>query len=285
MKKNGSILSILIKVGMPVVAIVGLVLSRFVTFGAEVSFGVTNITEMIVCAVSLFFFYMPIRDVFLQMFNSSERTLIKKKTYEDLAAFVCDNRTKDFKHFCNIEFEERKRKVVDNILRNTEYTFDSFNSKYHFDKESVKKDATLSKLERKSMLYAIKEEHRIKCESVDTILPSGKKRINDHKRVIANPDGVSRLTMGFKAVTGVLSCVVFVSIGLSLVEGTSAVEVITMIVLLLALCLWQAFTAYTAARRINNELCNQLSEKTMFLLEFEEYVLCEDKNSLSANEL
>ena len=64
---------------------------------------------------------------------------------------------------------------------------------------------------------------------------------------------------------------VFVSIGLSLVDGTSAVEVATTVVMLLGLCLWQAFSAFSAARQINNALCNQLAEKTMFLLEFREY--------------
>lgn len=272
MKKNENTLSVLIKAGMPLIAIAGLVLSQFVTFGAELSFSVTDTTKMVVCAVALFFFYVPIRDIFLQYFNGAERTTAKKKAYETSAEFVCDNRTKAFKEFCNIEFGERKRRVVDMILRNTEYNFDSFQERYHFDKEKVKSDTVLTKRERRAMLCAIREEKRIKPESVDTILPSGKKHTNEHRRVTSNPDGVSRRTMTFKAVTGVISCVVFVSIGLSLVDGTQAVEVVTMVVMLVGLCLWQAFSAYTCARKINNEYCNQLSEKTMFLLEFEEYI-------------
>ena len=61
--------------------------------------------------------------------------------------------------------------------------------------------------------------------------------------------------------------------------------------MLLALCLWQAFSAYTAARKINNEYCNQLSEKTMFLLEFEEYFdrapreRAEEKTELAAADI
>lgn len=271
MKRNENALSIIIKAGMPVVAIIGLILSQFVTFGAQFTFGVQDVTNMLICAVALFFFYMPIRDIFLQLFNSSERTSAKKKAYEASAEFVCDNRTKDFKLFCKVEFEERKRKVVDAILRNTEFTFDSFLSAYHFDRDRVKKDPALTRRERRAMYCAIREERKIKPETVDTILPSGKKHATEHRRVVSNPEGVSARTMTFKALTSVISCVVFVSIGLSIVDGTTAVGVITMVVLLLGLCLWQAFSAYTAARRINNEFCNQLSEKTMFLLEFEEY--------------
>lgn len=272
MKKNENALSVIIKACMPVVAIIGLVLSQFVTFGAEISFNTTDTTKMVLCAVALFFFYVPIRDIFLQNFNGSERTAAKKKTYESAAEFVCDNRTKLFKEYCATELDERKRTIIDAILRNTEYTYDSFKEKYRFDSTLVKADKALTKRERKVMMYAIREEHKIKPETVDTILPTGKKKENEHRRVTSNPDGVSRRTMTLKGITSVISCVVFVSIGLSLVEGTTAVEVITMVVMLLALCLWQMFSAYTAARRINNEYCNQLSEKTMFLLEFEEYI-------------
>lgn len=79
LKKNENFLSVIVKAGMPVVAIAGLVLSQFVTFGAEFSFGVTNTTKMVVCAVALFFFYVPIRDIFLQYFNGGERTRKKSK--------------------------------------------------------------------------------------------------------------------------------------------------------------------------------------------------------------
>ena len=291
MKKNENALSVIIKAGMPLVAIAGLVLSQFVSFGAEFNFGITNTTKMVVCAVALFFFYVPIRDIFLQNFNASERTRARKESYENSANLVCDGRTKDFKQFCKFEYDERKRKVVDAILRNTEYTFDTFQAKYHFDKEAVKNDESLSKREKKTMRAAIKEEHRIKPESVDTILPSGKHATHNHRRVRSNPELLSARTLTVKSITSVISCVAFVSIGLSLVEGTTAVAVITTVVMLLALCLWQAFSAYTAARKINNEYCNQLSEKTMFLLEFEEHLKraprerAEEKTELAAADI
>ena len=272
LKKNENFLSIIVKAGMPVVAIVGLILSQFVTFGAEFSFGVTNTTKMVICAVALFFFYVPIRDIFLQYFNGGERTKDKVAAYEDIVNFACDNRTKEFKAFCVVEYNERKKSVIDAILRNTDYTFETFGEKYHFDKEAVKADEQLTKRERRAMLYAIREEGKIKPESVDTILPSGKKRPSQHRRVNSNPDALSRRTLALKSVTSVISCVVFVSIGLSLVEGTSAVEVATTVIMLIGLCLWQAFSAFSAARQINNALCNQLAEKTMFLLEFKEYL-------------
>lgn len=272
LKKNENFLSIIVKAGMPVVAIVGLILSQFVTFGAEFSFGVTNTTKMVICAVALFFFYVPIRDIFLQYFNGGERTKDKVAAYEDIVNFACDNRTKEFKAFCVVEYNERKKSVIDAILRNTDYTFETFGEKYRFDKEAVKADEQLTKRERRAMLYAIREEGKIKPESVDTILPSGKKRPSQHRRVNSNPDALSRRTLALKSVTSVISCVVFVSIGLSLVEGTSAVEVATTVIMLIGLCLWQAFSAFSAARQINNALCNQLAEKTMFLLEFKEYL-------------
>lgn len=271
LKKNENFLSVIVKAGMPVVAIAGLVLSQFVTFGAEFSFGVTNTTKMVVCAVALFFFYVPIRDIFLQYFNGGERTKGKVSAYEDIANYACDSRTKEFKAFCIVEYEERKKRVIDAILRNTDYTFETFGAKYHFDKEAVKADEQLTKREKRAMFYAIREERKIKPETVDTILPSGKKRPSQHRRVTSNPDALSRRTLAFKSVTSVISCVVFVSIGLSLVDGTSAVEVATTVVMLIGLCLWQAFSAFSAARQINNALCNQLAEKTMFLLEFREY--------------
>lgn len=272
LKKNENFLSIIVKAGMPVVAIVGLILSQFVTFGAEFSFGVTNTTKMVICAVALFFFYVPIRDIFLQYFNGGERTKDKVAAYEDIVNFACDNRTKEFKAFCVVEYNERKKSVIDAILRNTDYTFETFGEKYRFDKEAVKADDQLSKRERRAMLAAVREERKIKPESVDTILPSGKKRPSQHRRVTSNPDALSRRTLAFKSVTSVISCVVFVSIGLSLVDGTSAVEVATTVIMLVGLCLWQAFSAFSAARQINNALCNQLAEKTMFLLEFKEYL-------------
>lgn len=271
LKKNENFLSVIVKAGMPVVAIAGLVLSQFVTFGAEFSFGVTNTTKMVICAVALFFFYVPIRDIFLQYFNGGERTKGKVSAYEDIANYACDSRTKEFKAFCIVEYEERKKRVIDAILRNTDYTFETFGAKYHFDKEAVKADEQLTKREKRAMFYAIREERKIKPETVDTILPSGKKRQSQHRRVTSNPDALSRRTLAFKSVTSVISCVVFVSIGLSLVDGTSAVEVATTVVMLVGLCLWQAFSAFSAARQINNALCNQLAEKTMFLLEFREY--------------
>ena len=271
MKKNENFLSVIVKAGMPVVAIAGLVLSQFVTFGAEFSFGVTNTTKMVICAVALFFFYVPIRDIFLQYFNGGERTRKKVEAYEDSANYACDSRTKELKAFCIVEYEERKKRVIDAILRNTDYTFETFSAKYHFDREAVKADEQLTKRDRRAMFYAIREERKIKPETVDTILPSGKKRPSQHRRVTSNPDALSRRTLAFKSVTSVISCVVFVSIGLSLVDGTSAVEVATTVVMLLGLCLWQAFSAFSAARQINNALCNQLAEKTMFLLEFREY--------------
>ena len=104
LKKNENFLSIIVKAGMPVVAIVGLILSQFVTFGAEFSFGVTNTTKMVICAVALFFFYVPIRDIFLQYFNGGERTKDKVAAYEDIVNFACDNRTKEFKAFCVVEY-------------------------------------------------------------------------------------------------------------------------------------------------------------------------------------
>ena len=272
LKKNENFLSIIVKAGMPVVAIVGLILSQFVTFGAEFNFGVTNTTKMVICAVALFFFYVPIRDIFLQYFNGGERTKDKVAAYEDIVNFACDNRTKEFKAFCVVEYNERKKSVIDAILRNTDYTFETFGAKYHFDKEAVKADEQLTKREKRAMFYAIREEGKIKPESVDTILPSGKKRPSQHRRVNSNPDALSRRTLALKGVTSVVSCVVFVSIGLSLVDGTSAVEVATTVVMLIGLCLWQAFSAFSAARQINNALCNQLAEKTMFLLEFKEYL-------------
>lgn len=271
LKKNENFLSVIVKAGMPVVAIAGLVLSQFVTFGAEFSFGVTNTTKMVICAVALFFFYVPIRDIFLQYFNGGERTKGKVSAYEDIANYACDSRTKEFKAFCIVEYEERKKRVIDAILRNTDYTFETFGAKYHFDKEAVKADEQLTKREKRAMFYAIREERKIKPETVDTILPSGKKRQSQHRRVTSNPDALSRRTLAFKSVTSVISCVVFVSIGLSLVDGTNAVEVATTVVMLIGLCLWQAFSAFSAARQINNALCNQLAEKTMFLLEFREY--------------
>lgn len=272
MKKNDNFLSVLIKAGMPVVAIVGLVLSQFVTFGAEFSFGVRNTTKMIVCAVALFFFYVPIRDIFLQTFNGSKRTEACRENYETAANYACDNRTKQFKAFCEVEYEERKKKALDGILRNTDFTFETFRERYKFDADAVKADAALSKRDRRACLFAIREEKRIKPEGVDTILPSGKKHPTEHRRVTANPDGLSRRTLTLKGFTSVVSCVVFVSIGLSLVEGTTAVEIVTSVVMLLAMCLWQAFSAYTAARKINAAIVAQLTEKTMFLLEFEEWL-------------
>lgn len=271
LKKNENFLSVIVKAGMPVVAIAGLVLSQFVTFGAEFSFGVTNTTKMVICAVALFFFYVPIRDIFLQYFNGGERTRKKVEAYEDSANYACDSRTKEFKAFCIVEYEERKKRVIDAILRNTDYTFETFGAKYHFDREAVKADEQLTKREKRAMFYAIREERKIKPETVDTILPSGKKRPSQHRRVTSNPDALSRRTLAFKSVTSVISCVAFVSIGLSLVDGTNAVEVATTVVMLIGLCLWQAFSAFSAARQINNALCNQLAEKTMFLLEFREY--------------
>lgn len=269
--KTNNALSIFIKASMPVIAIAGLILGQFVTFGAKFSFGVTDTTKMILSAVALFFFYMPIRDIFLQTFNGSQRTKDKKDAYQKGVDFVCKNHTKAFKEYCLIEYEERKEKTVDTILRNTEYTFKSLRENYKFDAALVKADTDLSKRDRGALLRAIREERRIKPETVDTILPSGKRVAHSHRRVRSNPELLSARTLTVKSITSVISCVAFVSIGLSLVEGTTAVEIITTVVLLVGLCLWQMFSAFTAARQINNEFCNELSEKTMFLLEFEEY--------------
>lgn len=269
--KTNNALSIFIKASMPIIAIAGLILGQFVTFGAKFSFGVTDTTKMILSAVALFFFYMPIRDIFLQTFSGNQRTKEKKDTYEKSVDFVCNNRTKVFKEYCIVEYEERKEKTVDTILRNTEYTFKSLCEKYKFDTELVKADTELSKRDRRALLRAIREERKIKPETVDTILPSGKHVANNHRRVRSNPERISARTLTLKSITSVISCVAFVSIGLSLVEGTTVVEIITTVVLLVGLCLWQMFSAFMAARQINNEYCNELSEKTMFLLEFEEY--------------
>lgn len=270
--KTNNALSIFIKASMPVIAIAGLILGQFVTFGAKFSFGVTDTTKMILSAVALFFFYMPIRDIFLQTFNGSQKTKDKKDAYQKGVDFVCADRTKAFKEYCLIEYEERKEKTVNTILRNTEHTFISLREKYKFDADLVKSDTELSKRDRRALLRAICEERKIKPENVDTILPSGKHVANNHRRVRSNPERLSARTLTVKSITSVISCVAFVSIGLSLVEGTTAVEIITTVVMLVGLCLWQMFSAFTAARQINNEYLNELSEKTMFLLEFEEHI-------------
>lgn len=289
--KTNNALSIFIKASMPVIAIAGLILGQFVTFGAKFSFGVTDTTKMILSAVALFFFYVPIRDIFLQTFNGSQRTRDKKAAYQKGVDFVCADRTKAFKEYCLIEYEERKKKTVDAILRNTEYTFKSLCEKYKFDADLVNADTDLSKRDRRALLRAIREERKIKPENVDTILPSGKHATHNHRRVRSNPELLSARTLTVKSITSIISCVAFVSIGLSLVEGTTAVEIITTVVMLVGLCLWQMFSAFTAARQINNEYCNQLSEKTMFLLEFEEHMKgaprerAEEKTELAAADI
>ena len=42
--------------------------------------------------------------------------------------------------------------------------------------------------------------------------------------------------------------------------------------MLIAMCVWQSFSAYNASRNFYSALVAQLTEKTMFLLEFEEWL-------------
>lgn len=269
--KSVLIMANIIKISMPFVAVAAMILYEYVTIGAKIVLNTENITRMVVIAVCMLFVYLPLKDIFINALDKSNRTVGKKKDYGTEVTYVYSNNIESFKNYCIYEYQKRREEVLTAILRNTTITVDEFTKKYSFDKSAIKKDKKITRKEKFAFLEVVREENRIKAESIDTVLPGGKHQGRNRKRVKSNSRRMNAFMTAKKSLTCIISATALISITFGFQNDISPITIASRALLVVGLVLMYTFSAFLSAAAINNEYCNELSEKTTFIIEFKEY--------------
>lgn len=258
---------------MPLLVLVTLVLTEYVTVGAEMKFGLKDITKLIITIVCLICVYLPLKDAFLSVLNEKELTMNRAKEYGIEVTKVHDNHlVGDLAKFCLVEMAERKKRHIDILLENTKYDYESFKEKYKFDKKLVLDDKSLNDTPdaKKCMLRACKEEKKIKAETIDTILPCGSHK-GDYKRVKSNSKRTNAFVTSKKMITVILSSFMLVSVTVGMSPDATPIAVATRVMISLTLIIMNSIGAFFAAKSINRAYTEEMYEKTIFLNEFEKW--------------
>lgn len=284
MNRERGVLATVIKCLMPLVAIVALVLYDYVTVGTAFKFDFQNITKIVLVCVCLTFVYLPLKDVFLSMLLNSNRTVAKENAYAASVVFIRKGHNQELADFCKYEYDSRRKCAVEAVIRNSLMTFAEFAEKYKFDIKAVWCDKQLSFKERTVFIKAIREENKIKSESIKTIMP-GAGHGGTRRRIHSNAQKQNTGTTVRKLITCSLSATMLVAITFSGKGNADAYAIIARTFLIVALVLWYAFSSLLAASSVVRTYNDELTEKSQFLSEFFEHCKLNPDTKLSDEQM